>query len=129
MSISYAFVHAFQVSKQGARHVIFCSFIPASLYAHVCTNTSFSILLQMADWTFEKALAAIKSPPSKPFDTLLSPVGLRLGDIRFAKIQTNLRMWTIAIAALEEWISNMDPSIRTISPMRTVAIQLSSSLY
>ena len=60
----------------------------------------------MADWTFEKALAAIKSPPSIPFDTLLSPVGLRLGDIRFAKIQTNLRMQTIAIAILEEWISN-----------------------
>ena len=60
----------------------------------------------MADWTFEKALAAIKSPPSIPFDTLLSPVGLRLGDIHFAKIQTNLHMWTIAIAILEEWISN-----------------------
>ena len=60
----------------------------------------------MADWTFKKALAAIKSPPSIPFDTLLSPVGLRLGDIRFAKIQTNLRMRTVAIAVLEEWISN-----------------------
>ena len=60
----------------------------------------------MADWTFEKALAAIKSPPSIPFDTLLSPVGLRLGDIRFAKIQTNLHMWTVAIAILEEWILN-----------------------
>ena len=106
MSISYAFVHAFQVSKQGARHVIFCSFIPASMYAHACTNKSFSILLQMADWTFKKALAAIKSPPSIPFDTLLSPVGLRLGDICFAKIQTNLHMRTIAIAVLEEWISN-----------------------
>ena len=60
----------------------------------------------MADWTFEKALAVIKSPPSIPFDTLLSPVGLCLGDIRFAKIQTNLRMRTVAIAVLEEWISN-----------------------
>ena len=52
------------------------------------------------------ALAAIKTPPSIPFDTLLSPVGLRLGDIRFAKIQTNLRMRTVTIAVLEEWISN-----------------------
>ena len=60
----------------------------------------------MADWTYEKALAAIKSPPSIPFDTLLSPVGLCLGDIRFAKIQPNLRMRTVAIAVLEEWISN-----------------------
>ena len=60
----------------------------------------------MADWTFEKALAAIKSPPSISLDTLLSPVGLRLGDIRFAKIQTNLRMRTVAMAVLEEWISN-----------------------
>ena len=46
----------------------------------------------MADWTFEKTLAAIKSPPSISLDTLLSPVGLRLGDIRFAKIQMNLHM-------------------------------------
>ena len=106
LSISYTFVHAFQVSKQGVRHVIFCSFIPASLYMHACTNKSFSILLQMVDWTFEKALVAIKSPPSIPFDTLLSPVGLHLGDICFAKIQTNLRMRTVAIAVLEEWISN-----------------------
>ena len=60
----------------------------------------------MVDWTFKKALAAIKSPPSIPLDTLLSPVGLRLGDIRFAKIQTNLRMRTVAMAVLEEWISN-----------------------
>ena len=62
--------------------------------------------MQMADWTFEKALAAIKSPSSIPFDTLLSPVGLHLGDIRFAKIQMNLHMWSVAIAVLEEWISN-----------------------
>ena len=106
LSILYAFVHVFQVSKQGVRHIIFCSFIPVSSYAHVCTNKSFSILLQMADWIFKKALVAIKSPPSIPFDTLLSPVGLCLGDIRFAKIQTNLRMRTVAIAVLEEWILN-----------------------
>ena len=55
---------------------------------------------------FKKALAAIKSPPSIPFDTLWSPVGLRLGDIHFAKIPTNLHMRTVAIAILEEWISN-----------------------
>ena len=36
----------------------------------------------------------------------MSPDGLHLGDIRFAKIQTNLHMRTIAIAVLEEWISN-----------------------
>ena len=60
----------------------------------------------MADWTFKKALAAIHSPPSIPFTTLLSPDGLHLGDIRFTKIQTNLHMWTIAIAVLEEWISD-----------------------
>ena len=72
---------------------------------HVCSNKSFSILLQMVDWTFKKALAAIKSPPSISFDTLLNPVGLCLGDIHFAKIQTELRMRAIAIAVLEEWIS------------------------
>ena len=60
----------------------------------------------MADWTFENALAARKSPPSIPFDTLLSPIGLRLGDICFAKIRTELRMRTVAIAVLEDWISN-----------------------
>ena len=60
----------------------------------------------MADWMFEKALAAIKSPPSIPLDTLLSLVGLRLGDIHFAKIQMNLHMRTVAVAVLEEWISN-----------------------
>ena len=60
----------------------------------------------MADWTFEKALVAIKSPSSISLDTLVSPAGLYLGDIRFAKIQTNLRMRTVAMAVLEEWISN-----------------------
>ena len=60
----------------------------------------------MADWTFEKALAAIQGPGSIPFTTLVSPVGLRLGDIHFTKIQTNLHMRTVAIAVLEEWISN-----------------------
>ena len=60
----------------------------------------------MADWTFEKALAAIKSPSSISLDTLVSLAGLHLGDIRFAKIQTNLRMRTVAMALLEEWILN-----------------------
>ena len=60
----------------------------------------------MADWTFEKALAAIKSPSSISLDTLVSPAGLHLGDIRFARIQTNLRMRTVAMAVLEEWISD-----------------------
>ena len=60
----------------------------------------------MVDWTFEKALAAIKSPSSISLDTLVSPAGLRLADIHFAKIQTNLRMQTVAMAVLEEWISN-----------------------
>ena len=46
----------------------------------------------MADWTFKKALVAIKSPSSISLDTLVSLVGLHLGDICFAKIQTNLRM-------------------------------------
>ena len=87
------------------RHILF-TFIPVSLYVYVCTNKSFSVLLQMVDWMFKKALAAIQSPPSIPFTTLLSTDGLRLGDICFAKIQMNLCMWTIAIAVLEEWISN-----------------------
>ena len=60
----------------------------------------------MADWTFEKALAGIQGPDSIPFTTLVSPDGLRLGDIRFTKIQTNLRMRTVIIAILEEWILN-----------------------
>ena len=84
--------------------------------------------MQMVDWTFEKALVAIQSPASLPFTTLVSPDGLRLADIHFAKIQMNLHMRTIAIAVLEEWISN-ESFIRTISPRRTVAIPLPSSLY
>ena len=44
LSISYAFVHTFQVSMQRACHVIFCSFIPMSLYTHVCTSKSSSII-------------------------------------------------------------------------------------
>ena len=68
--------------------------------------TSFSILLQMADWMYEKALAAIQSPPSIPFTTLLSPDVLCLGDIHFAKIQMNLHMCTVTISVLEEWILN-----------------------
>ena len=57
----------------------------------------------MADWMFEDALAAIQSPPSIPISVLQSVVGLCLGDIRFAKIQTTLRMRTVPIAVLEKW--------------------------
>ena len=60
----------------------------------------------MAGWTFEKALAAIQSPPSIPFSVLLSMDGLCLGDIRCAKIQTTLHMWTVSILVLETWIVN-----------------------
>ena len=60
----------------------------------------------MADWTFEKALAAIKSPSSISLDTLVSPAGLHLGDICFARIQMNLRMRTVTMAVIEERISD-----------------------
>ena len=60
--------------------------------------TKSSILWQMVYWTFEMALVAIKSPPSISLDTLVSLVDLCLGDIRFAKIQMNLRMQTVAMA-------------------------------
>ena len=58
----------------------------------------------MAGWTFENALAAIQSPPSIPFTILLSMDGLRLGDIRFAKIQMTLGMRTVSITVLERWV-------------------------
>ena len=60
----------------------------------------------MAGWMFENALAAIQSPPSIPFSVLLSMDGLRLGDIRFTKIQMTLHMWTVSIMVLERWIAN-----------------------
>ena len=51
---------------------------------------------------FENALAAIQSPPSIPFTIVLSRDGLRLGDIRFAKIQTTLGMWTVVVSIPRE---------------------------
>ena len=39
----------------------------------------------MADWTFEKALVAIKSPSSISLDTLVSPAGLRPGGHPFCE--------------------------------------------
>ena len=36
----------------------------------------------------------------------LSMDGIRLGDIRFAKIQITLRMRTVSITVLERWIEN-----------------------
>ena len=65
---------------------------------------NFCVLFQMVGWTFENALAAIQSPPSIPFSVLLSMDGLRLGDIRFTKIQMTLRMQTVSITVLERWI-------------------------
>ena len=53
---------------------------------------------------FENALVAIQSPPSIPFTTVMSTDGLRLGNICFAKIQTNLRMRTVSIVVLEGWV-------------------------
>ena len=84
-------------------HVPSCShLILTSLDAHVY-GTNFFILFKMADWTFEDALVAIRSPDSVPISVLQSAGGLHLGDIRFAKIQTTLRMRTIPIAVLEKW--------------------------
>ena len=70
------------------------------------TKPFFLILFQMVGWTFEDALAAIQSPSSIPFSVLLSMDGLRLGDIRFAKIQMTLCMRTVSIMVLERWIAN-----------------------
>ena len=56
----------------------------------------------MADWTFKDALVAIQSLPPIPISVLQSVGGLRLGDIRFANIQTTLCMQTIPIAILEK---------------------------
>ena len=58
----------------------------------------------MSDWSFEDALAAIQSPASIPFSVLLSMDGIRLGDVRFAKIQTTLRMRSVSIPTLGRWI-------------------------
>ena len=58
----------------------------------------------MADWTFKDALVAIQSQPSITASILQSADGLRLGDIRFAKIQTTLWMHAMPIAVLEKWI-------------------------
>ena len=69
-------------------------------------GTNFVILFKMVDWTFEDALVAIQSPDSIPISVLQSMGGLRLGDIRFAKIQTTLRMRTIPIAVLEKWAAD-----------------------
>ena len=60
----------------------------------------------MVGWTFENALEAIQSPPSIPFTILLSTDGLRLGDIRFARIQMTLGMRTVTIMVLERWIES-----------------------
>ena len=60
----------------------------------------------MVDWIFEDALTAIQSPPSIPASVLQSVDGLRLGDIRFAKIHTTLWMCTMSLAILEKWVEN-----------------------
>ena len=57
----------------------------------------------MVGWTFKDALVVIQSPPSIPILVLRSTDGLCLGDICFAKIQTNLCMQTVPIALLEKW--------------------------
>ena len=79
LGVSYAFVHAFQVSKQGRVMSFSVLSSPHHGTGMLVLLILLSILWQMADWTFEKALAAIKSPPSISLDTLVSPVGLRSG--------------------------------------------------
>ena len=66
LCISYALVHASQVGNRGVRYIIFCSLLSPRHRTH-CANKSFSVLLQMVDWTFERPLADIQSPPSIPF--------------------------------------------------------------
>ena len=60
----------------------------------------------MVDWTFEDTLMAIQSSPSIPASVLQSTHGLHLGDIRFVKIQTTLRMHAVLPAILEKWVED-----------------------
>ena len=55
---------------------------------------------------FEDTLASLQRPHSIPISVQLSADGLHLGDIRFAKIQTTLRMWTVPITVLEKWVAD-----------------------
>ena len=60
----------------------------------------------MVDWTFEDTLTAIQSMPSILTSVLQSMDGLCSGDIRFAKIQTNLQMHAIPLDILEKWVAD-----------------------
>ena len=60
----------------------------------------------MGDWTFEDTFAAIQSLPSILASLLQIADGLRLGDIRFAKIHTTLQMYTVPLTILEKWVEN-----------------------
>ena len=62
----------------------------------------------MADWAFEDVLAAIQSPPSIPTLVLQSADGIRLGDVRFAKICTTLQMHTVSLRVLEKWVEKWE---------------------
>ena len=77
----------------------------------------------MSGWSFEDALAAIQSPASIPFSVLLSTDGIHLGDVRFAKVQTTLRMWSVSIPTLERWIES-----RKFNPNRKAEDEYSCSM-
>ena len=59
----------------------------------------------MVDWTFKKALSAIKNPPSIPTSVLESSAGRHLGDIHFVELCTTLRMHAVSIMLLERLIA------------------------
>ena len=64
-----------------------------------------SFLLQMADWTFKQALAAIWSPSSIPASVLDSQAGLCLGNICFVELCMTLRMCTISFKHFEQLLT------------------------
>ena len=87
----------------GMPHIPSCLHLILTSLDACVYGTNFVILFKMADWMFEDALAAIRSPDSILISVLQSAGGLRLGDICFAKIQTTLHMRTVPIAVLKKW--------------------------
>ena len=71
--------------------------LDTTLFASPCLNFSSNspILIQLATWSFRDALEELELRRQFDDSMLKSEAGLRLGNVRFAELQTTIKMHAV----------------------------------
>ena len=69
-------------------------------------SSNFPILIQMATWSFRDALEELELRRQFDDSMLKSEAGLRLGDVRFAELQTTIKMHTVRLSTFLHYVED-----------------------